>query len=137
MATLNIGALHITYAHECMWGSVNKIAKLLWWLRHGVATLGVRERTATHYTMAGRLIVASKKLVNKVVGGRFTQVDGQWLVAMPMSETPLEAGTVISVTVKSGKQVEFKVAGENPDSTIFAILTATREFVYAGARTDR
>jgi hypothetical protein len=87
--------------------------------------------------MAGRLIVASKKLVNKVVGGRFTQVDGQWLVALPMSETPLEAGTVISVTVKSGKQVEFKVAGENPDSTIFAILTATREFVYAGARTDR
>ena len=81
--------------------------------------------------------MASKKLVNKVVGGRFTQVDGSWLVAMPMSETPLEAGTVISVTVKSGKQVEFKVASENPDSTIFAILTATREFVYNGARTDR
>ena len=81
--------------------------------------------------------MASKKLVNKVVGGRFTQVDGTWLVALPMSETPLEAGAVISVTVKSGKQVEFKVADNGADGTIFAILTSTREFVYNGARTDR
>jgi hypothetical protein len=120
-----------------MWGSVNKIAKLLWWLRHGVATLGVRERTATHYTMAGRLIVAKKTVVNEVVGGRFTQVDGDWLVAMPMSETPLEAGSVIMVTVKSGKQVPFMVKDNGADGTIFAILTQTREFVYNGARTDR
>jgi len=81
--------------------------------------------------------MASKKKLNEVIGGRFTQVDGEWLVAMPMSEKPLEAGTVIVVTVKSGKQVPFMVASEGADSTIFAILAQTREFVYNGARTDR
>lgn len=81
--------------------------------------------------------MAKKTVVNEVVGGRFTQVDGQWLVAMPMAETPLVAGTVITVTVKSGKQVPFKVATVGADSTIFAVLTATREFVYNGARLDK
>jgi hypothetical protein len=73
-----------------------------------------------------------------VKGGRFTQVDGQWLVARP-TETPLAMGTTIEVTVKSGKVVPFVVQGNggSADKTIFSILAFTNEIVYFGARLDK
>lgn len=73
-----------------------------------------------------------------VKGGRFTQVDGQWLVALPIGE-PLAVGSTIEVIVKSGKAVPFMVQGIGGDAskTIFAVLSATNEIVYFGARLDK
>jgi hypothetical protein len=80
--------------------------------------------------------MAKKSAVVK--GGRFTQVDGSWLVALPIG-TPLAVGTTIEVVVKSGKVVPFMVQGMNGDAekTIFAVLSATNEIVYFGARLDK
>lgn len=80
--------------------------------------------------------MAKKSAVIK--GGRFTQVDGQWLVALPIGE-PLAVGSTIEVIVKSGKAVPFMVQGIGGDAskTIFAVLSATNEIVYFGARLDK
>ena len=82
--------------------------------------------------------MAKKKLLNVVTGGRFTQVDGQWLVALPIGE-PLAVNTTIEVIVKSGKTVQFGVQGIGGDvnKTIFAVLSASNEIVYFGARLDK
>jgi hypothetical protein len=80
--------------------------------------------------------MAKKSAVIK--GGRFTQVDGQWLVALPIGE-PLAVGATIEVIVKSGKAVPFMVQGIGGDAskTIFAVLSATNEIVYFGTRLDK
>lgn len=80
--------------------------------------------------------MAKKSAVVK--GGRFTQVDGQWLVARP-TETPLAMGTTIEVTVKSGKVVPFRIEGNGGDAnkTIFSVLAFTNEIVYFGSRLDK
>ncbi|CAB4151538.1 hypothetical protein UFOVP582_22 [uncultured Caudovirales phage] len=79
--------------------------------------------------------MAKKSAVTVVKGGRFTQVDGLWLVALEMSDKPLSAGTILEFTTKAGKDVQFKVANmDGQDTTIFAVLTGKREFVYNGSR---
>ena len=83
--------------------------------------------------------MAKKTVVAEVViNGRFTQVDGKWNCAVPIGE-PLAHGTVVDIVVKSGKTVKFMVEGMNGDAskTIFAVLSATNEFVYNGKRLDK
>jgi hypothetical protein len=83
-------------------------------------------------------VAKQTKVAEVIKGGRFTQVDGKWLVALPIGDVA-EAGRTIEVVVKSGKTVAFMVEGMNGDAskTIFAVLSATNEIVYNGKRLDK
>ncbi len=74
------------------------VKEVEWWLRHGVATLGVRERTATQVIVWEDIMARKAKTVEIVnVIGRYTKHDKWWVVAFDDATEVYETGTVVTV----------------------------------------